>query len=123
MAQRLEQAEQQFLDNYKEFLQTIEEGIGSVAFFYREGFEENGDRLFTQMMEGFDSISTDSMTMLYVFSQKKELDAEMKAFYEKVEEAKRVQELPSIEEKMQRLTSEFMPAFQRWKILVDNVTD
>ncbi|RSL35089.1 hypothetical protein D7Z54_00495 [Salibacterium salarium] len=123
LVERLEKAEQQFLQNYKEFLQTVEEGIGSVAYFYREGFEENGDRLFTQMMEGFDPISSDNMTMLYLFSQKKELGSEMQVFHEKVEKAKKIEELSSIEEKMEQLTSEFMPAFQRWKILVDNVAE
>ncbi|WP_156911644.1 hypothetical protein [Salibacterium aidingense] len=121
MAEQLEQAEQEFLEHYLGYLQTVEEGIGSVAYFYREGFEENGDRLLNQMLDGFDAMSSGSMTMDYLFAQKAGLKGEMETFHEKIEEAKTIPSLSGPEEKMQALTAGFTPAFQRWKVFVENM--
>ncbi|WP_158736774.1 hypothetical protein [Alteribacillus sp. YIM 98480] len=123
MSQRLREAERVFLKRYKEWLHTVEEGLSSVAYFYREGHVENGDRLLVQMMEGFAPFSSDNMTMRYLFAEKVEIAEEMQHFHEKVENAKSISSYDTSNARLRFVASDLMPAFQRWKLLVQSVGD
>ncbi|SDH20068.1 hypothetical protein SAMN05192534_102151 [Alteribacillus persepolensis] len=121
MSRRLQEAEHVFLKRYNKWLQTVEEGLASVAYFYREGHVDNGDRLLLQMMEGFQPFSSDNMTMRYLFVEKEGLEEEMIIFHDVVEKAKGVPSFASAEERIRFIAQELIPSFQRWKLFVQQV--
>ncbi|MGY4688949.1 hypothetical protein [Salibacterium sp. K-3] len=114
----LEQAERDFLETYSRYLETVQEGVASVAYFYREGLEENGDRLLAEMLDGFAPLSGYNATMTHLFVQKADRGGEMAAFHEKLEEARAIPAMDSASWKLKALTTDFIPAFQRWKLIV-----
>ncbi|MFD2705601.1 hypothetical protein [Salibacterium lacus] len=116
----LEQAEQDFLKQYLGYLETVEEGIASVAYFYREGLDENGDRLLQQMLDGFTPLAEGNVTLMHLFGQKADRGAEMDAFHEKLGKARAIPDMDSATWKLSALTVDFLPGFQRWRIIVDH---
>ncbi|MFB4165239.1 hypothetical protein ACE1TI_15855 [Alteribacillus sp. JSM 102045] len=123
MSQRLREAERVFLQRYKEWLDTVEEGLSSVAYFYREGHVDNGDRLLIQMMEEFAPFSSDNMTMRYLFVEKEEMAEDMENFHDKLENAQNISSCHTTEQRIRFLASDLMPAFQKWKLLVQSVKE
>lgn len=121
MAKSLEQAELDFLARYSALLDTLEEGFSSVAYFYREGFEESGDRLLLQMLESVLPYSPENMTMAHIISEREEHQQVLRHFYEVTAKAGSKLEDKNRNEKITYLSTVLLPAFQRWKLLVDGL--
>ncbi|SFQ10904.1 hypothetical protein [Salibacterium halotolerans] len=116
----LEQAEQEFLKQYLGYLETVEEGVASVAYFYREGLDENGDRLLRQMLDGFSPLAGGNATMSHLFVHKADRSGEMDAFHQALENAMTIPDMDSSRWKLSALTTNFLPGFQRWRLIVDH---
>lgn len=121
MAKSLEQAELDFLARYSDLLDTLEDGFSSVAYFYREGFEESGDRLLLQMLDSVLPYSPDNMTMAHIVSEREEHQQVLKQFYDAAAKAGNALEEKNRSEKMVYLSTVLLPVFQRWKLLVDGL--
>ncbi|WP_252315539.1 hypothetical protein [Sinobaca sp. H24] len=121
MAKSLEQAELDFLARYSDLLDTLEDGFSSVAYFYREGFEESGDRLLLQMLDSVLPYSPENMTMAHIVSEREEHQQVLKQFYDAAAKAGNALEEKNRSEKMVYLSTVLLPVFQRWKLLVDGL--
>lgn len=121
MAKSLEQAELDFLVRYSDLLDTLEDGFSSVAYFYREGFEESGDRLLLQMLDSVLPYSPENMTMAHIVSEREEHQQVLKQFYDAAAKAGNALEEKNRSEKMVYLSTVLLPVFQRWKLLVDGL--
>lgn len=121
MAKSLEQAELDFLARYSDLLDTLEEGFSSVAYFYREGYEESGDRLLLQMLESVLPYSPENMTMAHIISEWEEHQQVLRHFYNVTAKAGNELEEKNRNEKITYLSTVLLPAFQRWKLLVDGL--
>ncbi|RKD76535.1 hypothetical protein ATL39_0754 [Sinobaca qinghaiensis] len=121
MAKSLEKAELDFLATYSALLDTLEDGFSSVAYFYREGFEESGDRLLLQMLESVLPYSPENMTMAHIVSERGEHQKVLKQFYQTTAEAGKMLETKNRHEKITYLSTVLLPVFQRWKLLVDGL--
>lgn len=120
MSEHLRRAEATFLEQYSDWLQMVQESMVQVTGFYREGFEENGDRLLDSTTRESSLFSSQTVTMAYLFGQEEEWKQDLEAFERATEEVRSLIEAETMSsaEKMRYVASVYMPVLKRWKLRV-----
>ncbi|AXF56302.1 hypothetical protein [Salicibibacter kimchii] len=113
--------QQRFIRRYEEWIDQVVDALMMVVQFYRDGHEEQGDRLLTETMAGFERFGEENMTMQSVFGQSEEHLHEWDLFQQQINEALEVPAFAEPFEKIGHLTKGTLPAFQRWHTIVGSV--
>ncbi|SDI44846.1 hypothetical protein [Natribacillus halophilus] len=111
--------QQHFLRQYKDWLDQVVEALALVVQFYRDGHEEQGDGLLSETIAGFERFGEENMTMRIIFGQEEERAQEWEQFQQHIYIGQDIPSLTDPIEKIAYITKETLPAFQRWRTIVE----
>lgn len=110
--------QEHFIRRYEEWIDQVVDALMMVVQFYRDGHEEQGDRLLTETMAGFDRFGEENMTMQSIFGENEEHLREWDFFQQQINETLEVPTLEDPVEKISYITKRTLPAFHRWNTVV-----
>ncbi|MBB6450366.1 hypothetical protein HNR44_002349 [Geomicrobium halophilum] len=112
-----------FIRRYYDWMETVIEGLQTVIQFYRDQHEEQGDRLLSDMLAGFERFGEDNLTMHVVFGQQEDRVREWNQFQQEVYAAQNIPANSDPMNKIAQMTKTVLPAFQRWQMIVQSALD
>ncbi|QQK81568.1 hypothetical protein HUG20_17720 [Salicibibacter cibi] len=113
--------QQRFMRRYEEWIDQVVDALMMVVQFYRDGHEEQGDRLLAETMAGFERFGEENMTMQSVFGRDEKHLHEWDLFQQQINETLEVPTFSEPVEKVGHVTKRTLPAFQRWRTIVASI--
>ncbi|GAK02603.1 hypothetical protein JCM19037_848 [Geomicrobium sp. JCM 19037] len=111
----------QFLNNYREYVDTVVDGLQLAVQFFREEQYPSGERLLQDFMVGFERFGEDNMTMYALFGADERLAGEWRTFQEECENVRQMLATDNKKKWSEVITQQTIPVFQRWKLTVDQL--
>ncbi|GAK11647.1 hypothetical protein [Geomicrobium sp. JCM 19039] len=111
----------QFLNNYREYVDTVVDGLQLAVQFFREEQHPSGERLLQDFMAGFERFGEDNMTMYALFGTDEWLASEWRTFQEECENVRHTLATNDKKNWTEVITQQTIPVFQRWKLTVDQL--
>ncbi|MRH41981.1 hypothetical protein GH741_04740 [Aquibacillus halophilus] len=117
--QELTDAQRQMLRDYKDLLSVMSEGFDYLNTDYNEEAHLHTVRVFKDLLAAFEQLNNCHQQMLVIFSEEELLIDLLDEFKEIIKDFSECFEATSDEEKKELVTRKVIPAFESWKIQME----
>ena len=112
----ISEAQYDFLKQYINLIETVEEGLELVDFNYQERNFGNGDKLLIDLVGVFVPFNSSNLTMRSIFAHDDSVIAELDKFQAILDQVMHIETLSADQdEKVKFIHEFFLPAYKQWK--------